>query len=209
MSNPAANNASVSIPDLTIKPIHAVGSNDDNAVVFSLGDKGEMYLTEFQDNYDPRYNSVNTFGRMDPIVSYQGTSRKISLALEFTNAASTGAEKHAACKRLLYPTYQAASTVPNALTIERPPLVFVKMGNLIHDPRTKEGYLLCVLESYGMTPGMGFTPVDSPLVRFGASGQKQIAFQQYAFRFEFVPLHPRTPGFSGGSNPEWIGGDVF
>ena len=40
------------------------------------------FFTEFTDTIDTQYNSVQTFGRMDPIVNYQGATRKISLGIK-------------------------------------------------------------------------------------------------------------------------------
>jgi len=172
---------------------------------------GNLYLSEFQDNYDPRYSTTNTFGRMDPIVNYQGTSRRISVAIELKQDNPGGAGLHEKIKKILYPTYEAAATIPNALLIQRPPLVAVKLPSLIHSPIDPNGYLLCVLEAYGMTPGLGFTPLDSPLVRISTDGGQSVVFQSYNFRFDFVPLHPVTPGFVEDSSGkfQWVGGDNF
>lgn len=163
------------------------------------------YLTEFQDNFDPRYNQVNTFGRMDPIMNYQGTGRKISFGLEVHDP-TVGETMHKVMKKLMYPVYEQTRTITNALTIQRPPLVMVHFGNLIRDPVTKS-HLLCALEAYQMTPTTGFTPLDSPMVRFGVGKEKITQFQKYSFRFDLVPMHSRALGFAGDSNPVWVGGE--
>ena len=211
VNNPAA---------LQMVPIHGFSSDANGNITITdvnykinFGTaKGNLYLSEFQDNYDPKYSMTNTFGRMDPIVNYQGTSRRINLAITLRQGGSDGSNLHQKIKKILYPTYDAASTIPNALLIQRPPLVAVKLPGLIHSPIDPIGYLLCVLEVYGMTPGLGFTPLDSPLVRIGAQGAaKDISFQSYDFRFDFVPLHPVTPGFVEDSSGkfQWVGGDDF
>ena len=206
--------------DLVIFPLHAISGDANGGIITGNSDAsadfsgldGQVKLQEFQDNYDPKYNITNTFGRMDPIVNYQGTSRKILVAIELTQDSDGGLDIHDKIKKLLYPTYDAASTIPNALLIQRPPLVAVKMGSLIHSPLDPTGFLLCVLESYTMTPGLGFTPLDSPLVRLSTNPDNPItAFQTYNFRFDFIPLHPVTPGFVEDSSGkfQWVGGDDF
>lgn len=207
------------VADLEIIPIHGFSSDangnitvtEDKYVVDFTDHNGTMYLVEFQDNFDPRYSVTNTFGRMDPIVNYQGTSRKISTAIQLKADADSGIDLHTKMKKIVYPTYDAASTIPNALLIQRPPLVAVKMGSLIHSPIDDSGHLLCVLESYTMTPGLGFTPLDSPLVRVSFNEEEITTFQDYTFRFDFIPLHPVTPGFVEDSSGqfEWVGGDDF
>ena len=38
-----------------------------------------------------------------------------------------------------------------------------------------------------------------------------VEFQDYTFRFYFIPLHPVTPGFVEDSSGkfQWVGGDNF
>ena len=218
----------MSLPDLIITPLHSfnrAGGVAANAAELSAKTGGKnpvdnYFMTEFQESISPRYNLTNTFGRMDPIVNYQGTGRKIVLGVKCTQA-TNATNFHNSMKKIMYPVFDATSEIPNALLIERPPLVMVHYGNLIQDPETK-GALLCVLEQYSATPAAGFTPLDSPLVRFGAttrtkdadgnisiSSQQIIDFQQYSFRFDFIPLHSKTPGFNNSATPAWIGGPNF
>ena len=210
----------MSLPDLVITPLHsfnpAVTTVPANAAELPAKANGtaNYFMTEFQESFNPRYNLTNTFGRMDPIVNYQGTGRKIVLGVKCTQG-TNASTFHNSMKKIMYPVFDAASEIPNALLIERPPLVMVEYGNLIQDPR--QGALLCVLEQYSATPAAGFTPLDSPLVRFGAttnrggvvSSQQIIDFQQYSFRFDFIPLHSITPGFNNSATPAWIGGPSF
>ena len=209
----------MAVADLEIIPIHGFSSDANGNITITdvtykinFGETtGNMYLSEFQDNYDPKYSTTNTFGRMDPIVNYQGTSRRINLAITLKSDSAGGSGLHEKIKKILYPTYEAAATIPNALLIQRPPLVAVKLPSLIHSPIDSDGYLLCVLEAYGMTPGLGFTPLDSPLVRISTDGEALVQFQSYNFRFDFVPLHPVTPGFVEDSSGkfQWVGGNNF
>ncbi len=213
----------MSLPNLIITPLHsfnpaggvAANAAELNAKTGGKNPVDNYFMTEFQESISPRYNLTNTFGRMDPIVNYQGTGRKIVLGVKCIQA-TNATTFHNSMKKIMYPVFDAASEIPNALLIERPPLVMVQYGNLIQDPETA-GALLCVLEQYSATPAAGFTPLDSPLVRFGAttnrggvvSSQQIIDFQQYSFRFDFIPLHSITPGFNNSATPAWIGGPNF
>ena len=175
--------------------------------------------TEFSDTIDTQYNTVQTFGRMDPIVNYQGATRKISLGIKMDS--TTGADDrdgiHKKIGRLMkmqYPVYQRSA---NALTIQRPPIVAVSLGNLIRDGNG--GPLICAMNGFAFTPNAGFTPEDSPFVRFGEpranspttvsnAADSQIGFKTYNFKFNFTVLHQSPPGFQLDSpitDPDAIG----
>lgn len=166
----------------------------------------KYFLTEFQDTIDTSYNSVSTFGRMDPIMNYQGSTRKISVALELVPEDETEREvahKYASLlQKMQYPVYERGE---NALTIQRPPIVVVRLGNLIRSGANKG--LICALSGYGFTPKTGFTPEDSPYIRFGSKvegGIDQVEtdiadallFTSYSFKFDLTVLHSLPVGFN-------------
>ena len=194
------------------------------------------YLTEFQDNISTKYSETPVYGRMDPIVNYQGTTRKITVGLEITKAA-LGAEakekklpvakmytalhsKISDLKTMQYPVYEDEFS---AMTIQRPPLVTVELANLIRDPT--DGPLICAMHGFSFTPKTGFTPLDTPLVVFGAkppgaagkstigqksTGDADFQFNTYTFRFDFTPLHKETMGFKeNGALYDFLGGGFF
>ena len=41
------------------------------------------FLTDFSQAFDAKWNTEEVFGRMDPIATYQGTTRVISLGFDF------------------------------------------------------------------------------------------------------------------------------
>ena len=189
------------------------------------------YLTEFQDNISTKYSETPVYGRMDPIVNYQGTTRKIAVGPEITKAA-LGAEakdknlsvakmytalhgKISDLKTMQYPVYEDEFS---AMTIQRPPLVTVELANLIRDPTG--GPLICAMQGFSFTPKTGFTPLDTPHVVFGAAASGRVAvaggndtkfqFNTYAFRFDFTPLHKETMGFKeNGALYDFLGGGFF
>ena len=167
----------------------------------------KYFLTEFQDTIDTSYNSVSTFGRMDPIMNYQGSTRKISVALELVpenETERTVAHKYASLlQKMQYPVYERGE---NALTIQRPPIVVVRLGNLIRSG--DNAGLICALSGYGFTPKTGFTPEDSPYIRFGSKVTGEtieqvetetpdtLLFTSYSFKFDLTVLHNQPVGFT-------------
>ena len=163
-------------------------------------------LVEFQDNFTTDYNATQVFGRMDPIVNYKGTTRKITLGIRTSNEVTTRAI-NTKMKKLQYPVYESApSGITNALAIQRPPLVYVTFGSLIHGLAGDGTPLLCALKGFSNSPRVGLTPLDSPLVVFGSEAT-EITFTETTFRFDFIPLHDRTPAFTGDV-PAWVGGNL-
>jgi len=90
------------------------------------------FLTSYSDNYNSSWNPTSVFGRMDPIQSFQQTSRSISFAIDIPSADQAEAKANLENVRLLtkflYPTYQNKR---NATTITKAPLVRIKFVNLI------------------------------------------------------------------------------
>jgi len=130
---------------------------------------GGFAITEFSDTLTTNYNSQDVYGRVDPIVTYQGTNREISLGVAWTSSDSTVMttvqEQIVKLMMFQYPTY---ADVTNALAIQSPPLVRVKFANFI-----AQGYeygskgLVCAMKGIAYTPGVGHTPQNSPMVRYG------------------------------------------
>ena len=173
-------------------------------------DNKQFYFTEFSDVIQTKYNETTTYGRMDPLVNYQGSTRKIQIGLqintlsydqEYNNKAETVHRLITRLQKMQYPVYEKGE---NALTIRSPPIVAVKMFNLIRDGDGAE--LLCAMDGFSFTPKAGANLSSSPYLRFG---EKQVAtpddavdgsmaFKQYNFKFSFTVLHRRPVGFVPG-----------
>lgn len=96
----------------------------------------KAFVTSYQDKFESEYNSEEVYGRMDPIQTFKGTKRKISLGWEVVSASLKEAEENLArCTTLfsmLYPTYsETGSSV--ATTIAAGPIFRLKFANLIQD----------------------------------------------------------------------------
>ena len=92
----------------------------------------KAFITAFSDTYSPNFNSVEVFGRTDPIQQYKGTSRSITLAFKVPAASESEAFENLGRAgkliQMLYPSYASFS---NALTLSEAPLVRLKVMNLL------------------------------------------------------------------------------
>lgn len=191
----------------------------------------DVSLVEYQDNVSTKYSETPVFGRMDPIVTYQGTTRKVSFALRQQDPSNYII---AQLMSMQYPTYQTNgnNTSDNAMAIAQPPLVRVTLADLLTDQ-------LCAMSGFAFTPLVGFTAADAPVVRFGGGpgevtikrevktkdGKKavvptnygNIEFKHVTMRFDLTILHEHELGFKAGKADtdqdvvmtRWLGADKF
>jgi len=94
----------------------------------------KAFLETYTDSFQSQWNPQSVLGRPDPIQSYQGTQRNISLSWKipaFSLQDSIGnLQKTSTLTRMLYPEY---SRVDSASTISKAPLIKIKFANLIFD----------------------------------------------------------------------------
>jgi hypothetical protein len=112
------------------------------------------FLTSFTETYNSNWNPVSVFGRMDPIYSFQQTSRSISFAIDIPSAdvaeAKANLESVRFLTKFLYPTYQNKR---NATTISKAPLIRIKFVNLIgRGADGNGGGLLGKIQSVNVNP---------------------------------------------------------
>ena len=172
-------------------------------------------LTEYSDNVSTKYNAEQVFGRMDPITTYQGTTRKVNFAINLKKISSSKHEPGSAAfnkdqadfvtagitpkfiirdlMAFQYPTYKRQSS---ALSIARPPLVRVYLRNFLDfgNGEDKKG-LLCAMDGFAFTPMVGFTPENSPLIRFGDRKSSLLDFANVSCKFSLTVLHEHELGF--------------
>lgn len=96
----------------------------------------KAFVTSYQDKFESEYNSEEVYGRMDPIQTFKGTKRKISLGWEVVSASEGEAKRNLdRCTTLfsmLYPTYSETGASV-ATTIAAGPIFRLKFANLIQD----------------------------------------------------------------------------
>ena len=87
------------------------------------------FLTDFSQTFDATWNTEDVFGRMDPIATYQGTKRTMSLGFDVPAGSLAAAQGNLArCAELVkmvYPIYNEKGI------LSKPPLVRIRFANLI------------------------------------------------------------------------------
>ena len=94
----------------------------------------QMKITGFSDTVTPSWSEEPVYGRMDPIATYQGTTRAMSLTFELGPFSESDDRKKLALEKISrlmqfqYPTYSSAGS---ALSISRPPLLQISFHNFL------------------------------------------------------------------------------
>tara|TARA_Y100000114_G_C11762690_1_gene330808 strand:- start:1272 stop:2003 length:732 start_codon:yes stop_codon:yes gene_type:complete len=102
------------------------------------------FLTDFSQNFDATWNTEDVFGRMDPIATYQGTKRTMSLGFDVPSINREEARKNLAkCGRLVQMVYPVYNNIAGAQILSKSPLVRIEFANLIsskaNTPQPPEG----------------------------------------------------------------------
>lgn len=113
------------------------------------------FLTSFSDSVNAEFNTAKTYGRMDPIYTYQNTTRVITFAIDIPaedgDRAAKNLQKVKRLQSLLYPSYETVSG--QGYLLSTAPLFQIKFNNLIEDAGNNSGRLL------GVIPTLNFEPV--------------------------------------------------
>ena len=101
----------------------------------------KAFLTDFDDQYSSEWNDVDVYGRMDPIVTFQGTRRQINFSFDVVAGSAAQAKRNYEQSynliRSLYPVYSKthhgadASRGFSATSLRAPPLLKIRFKNLI------------------------------------------------------------------------------
>ena len=151
------------------------------------------FVVDYSDKYGVQWSSEESFGRTDPIKSYQSTTRNISIAVSVlamdAEHGDRNFEEYSRLIRMLYPVYSAplASSGANARTILAPPILDVQMMNYIYSPSDPTGFLR------GCISGLTFKP-DFSIGHFIKSDGSIIP-KKFDISFDFAPQHRETLGY--------------
>lgn len=133
----------------------------------------KAFIKDWSDKFDSSYKSEEVYGRNDPIHTFQGTKREISLSWQVVAATAGEAQNNLArvslLSQFLYPSYHMEKFTVGQLdakgdpvgptqqldvgTMTKAPLIKVRFANLILDSKAgvvesvnaKHGGLLCAL----------------------------------------------------------------
>ena len=165
------------------------------------------FVTDISQTFNSNWNTENIYGRNDPIATFQGTTRAISIAVDLPAENLEIAQANLdMCSKLaayMYPAYEqsflmvqtgsAQAPQQKAYKISeimsRPPLLKMKLGNLING-KNNEGLL-------GYIDSLTFNPVTE--AGFHISGQKHYP-KVISLSFGFNVLHQQTMGWKQGGS---------
>ena len=150
------------------------------------------FITSFSDNMTSNWNEEPVYGRVDPIGTFQSTTRKISLAFDIPaknlDEAKSNLENINKVKRFMYPAYSSTpdkttekdpEITTNALSLSKNPLVRIKLANLIEDVSSEKGLL-------GWIGAFSATPV----IDMGMFNENSLLFPKvYNASIDFTPQH--------------------
>ena len=166
----------------------------------------QIKMTGFSDAVTPSWSEESVYGRMDPIATYQGTTRAIELSFDLGPFSESDDRKKLALQKISrlmqfqYPTY---SSVGSATAISRPPLLKISFANYI-----RAGYnrsLLCYLTGMSFNPVDGMSATTTPKVVIDSTGgNATILPQRIAVTISLKVLHETAPGWND-TTKEWAG----
>jgi hypothetical protein len=167
----------------------------------------DAYLTDMSQTFDSTWNTTEVFGRNDPIATFAGTKRSISLAFDVPAADLKEAKSNLAkCGKFatfLYPGYNTTkiSAEPKPIEtgkyISRPPLIKIRFANLIKAYKG-EGLL-------GFVDSLSFTPVmEAGMFEDGT----KLYPRTISLSFGFTVLHQEEVGhkINAKGKIEWMPG---
>ena len=158
------------------------------------------FLENFSDAYTSEWSAEQVFGRMDPIATFAGTRRAISVSwiipAESMERGSQNLEKVDTLMQMLYPLYTKRS---GATTMNMGPLMKVGYLNLIQNAENG-GPLL------GYVNGFTMDPLTEEGTFYGttAAGNAVVIPKTIRLNFELTVLHEHPLGFVKGKKQDIV-----
>ena len=152
------------------------------------------FLTDFSDPYTVGWNGETVYGRTDPIQTYQGTTRTISMAFDVVSVSLEHAKEnmfnYSKLTQMLYPVYSEPlfGQYGKGRTLKAPPLMRVEFANLV------KNNALFSDQSGLMGAVSGFTFNPNRDAGWFSSGGELLA-KHFNLSFTMEPLHEGELGF--------------
>lgn len=166
------------------------------------------WVTDFSDDFSSNWNTTEVYGRMDPLATFQGTTRTINLSFDVVAGSRTEAirndENINKLIQFLYPVYDQGSS-GEGVSCTRPkdqsivaaaPLLRMSYANLVQnnvDQQGLVGYLAGINYSPNLEAGQ-FLPTSTQT----ASPGREIVYQQLSINLSFTVLHTHLMGWVQG-----------
>jgi len=159
--------------------------------------KFPAFLTDFSQTFDATWNTEEVFGRMDPIATYQGTKRTVSLAFDLPAGSADEAKKNldgcAELVKMVYPVYNRQDI------LSKPPLVRIQFANLIKgDTTVGLGSDTSIVGLLGWISGLSWTP-NLDMGMYTTDGE--LYPKVVSLSFSFNVLHEKTPSQNAANFP--------
>ena len=168
----------------------------------------KAFLTGYSDSFTSNWNEEEVYGRNDPIMTFRGTRRRISLSWSVPahsyDDGHYNLEKCSVLMKMLYPVY---SDNEGASSITKSPLFRLKFLNLIG-----KGEATATLQESGLLGAMrGFTfepELDAGLFDMNPNGAiGSIAPKVLNLNCDFTVLHEEDLGWTPWGS--WRGSSTF
>ena len=116
----------------------------------------EAFLTDFTQTFTSNWTTDEVYGRNDPIATFQGTKRGLSLGWNLPagnpSVAAKNLQNCSSLMQFMYPSYvNSFNDEPDKKIVSKAPLVKILYANLIRSRTTGDG-LLGWIESLTWTP---------------------------------------------------------
>jgi hypothetical protein len=151
----------------------------------------KAFITTFSDDHQSTWNEQAVYGRMDPMMTFERTSRSIQIEFDVPSydiaEAKTNFYNLTLLKQFLYPLYEKNSNFSNALAISSSPLVRVRFMNYIVNAQDLTKGLL------GGLKGIQFAPNYEVGTYLGTDGI--IVPKLFKVTLSFTVLHEHTTGW--------------
>lgn len=159
----------------------------------------KAFITTFSDDHQSTWNEQAVYGRMDPMMTFERTSRAIQIEFDVPsydfNEAKSNFYNLTLLKQFLYPLYERNSNFSNALAISSSPLVRVRFMNYIVNAQDPNKGLL------GGLKGIQFAPNYEVGTYLGTDGI--IVPKLFKVTLSFTVLHEHTTGWVKDGNGEY------
>jgi hypothetical protein len=164
--------------------------------------KFKAILGSFSDTLTSNYNSEEIYGRIDPIMTFQGINRKIAMTLEVPAASAEEAQQNfQSLSRLMSSMYPGYLERGSATTISTAPLHKIKFANWVTSGGQIGGVqtsgLVVAIEGVSFTPNM-----EAGVIEDGP----KILPKQYNLDLKMTVLHTEQIGWQVDG---WMGNQNF
>jgi hypothetical protein len=168
----------------------------------SVSVKFKAIISNFQDSLTTNFNAEEVYGRIDPIMTFQGTTRKLSMTLEVPAANAAEAQQNfQSLSQLMASQYPGYQTAGSATSISTAPLHKIKFANWVtsggEQGSINEAGLVVALEGVSFSPNL-----DAGVIENGP----KILPKQFDLELKMTVLHTDQIGW----NPDgWVGNRRF